>query len=112
MSVNFSDENIVILTAVPDLLTAKRIAHNTVEHYQAACAHILPQGLSVFMWEGVLHAEQEHQIILKTTKLKQQACIDEIRKAHPYEVPEIIVLPITAGLPEYLAWLQKSTEHV
>ncbi|AIL33355.1 divalent-cation tolerance protein CutA [Basilea psittacipulmonis] len=98
---------VLIMTAVPDLLTAKRIAHQTVEHGMAACAHISPAGLSVYMWEGKLQAESEMQLLIKTTQAKQEACVQEIKLAHPYEIPEIVVMPIVGGLPEYLSWVAK-----
>ncbi|MBH0177741.1 MAG: divalent-cation tolerance protein CutA [Nitrospira sp.] len=81
----------------------------TVGSHQAACATTIPLVHSTYWWEGKLVKEQETMILLKTTAEKFQALQETIKKTHSYKVPEIIALPVTAGLPQYLEWVREET---
>ncbi|WP_197703486.1 divalent-cation tolerance protein CutA [Sulfurifustis variabilis] len=93
------------LTTVPDRETAERIAHALVEERLAACVNLLPAMQSVYRWKGKTQTATEHLLIIKTRTADYPAVERRIRALHPYELPEVITVPIVAGLPAYLAWL-------
>ena len=100
---------ILILSTVPDAETAERIASVLVEAKLAACVNILPAVRSVYRWRGAVEKAEENQLLIKTTAARYREVEEAIRAHHPYEVPEIIALPVTGGLPAYLQWLTDET---
>lgn len=101
----------LILNTCPDQNTAMQIAESLVRDNLAACVNILPAGLSVYRWQGKIESAEEHLLIIKThsdlyTKVEQS-----ILQLHPYELPEIIAVPITRGLPAYLDWLAENVNQ-
>lgn len=102
---------ILVLTTSPGSITAKKLANELVETGAAACVNILPKVHSVFRWKNTIEQEDEYLLFIKTAAAKYEAVEQVIRAYHPYELPEIISLPITGGLPQYLAWLEQSTTH-
>lgn len=86
----------------------KKIARHLVERRLAACVNIVGVE-SVYRWEGKVEEDKEALLIAKTKADKVQELIEEVRKIHPYKLPEIIVVPITQGLREYLAWVEQET---
>ncbi len=103
-----NSDYLLVMTTTPGSITAKKVANELVEKNVAACVQVLPQAYSVFRWKGRIEHEEEHLLIIKTSAASYQAVEDTIKTQHPYEVPEIIALPITGGLPEYLAWLDQT----
>ena len=99
-----SDHTIVLCTC-PDKETAKKLAHLLVSKKLAACVNILPGVTSVYTWEDKIESTQEHLLLIKTRQTQYQALEALLFKHHPYEVPEIIAVPIGRGLPEYLEWV-------
>jgi periplasmic divalent cation tolerance protein len=100
----------IIKATFPDMDSAKRVAKLLVEERLAACSQLFPIE-SVYLWQGKVCDEREVMVFIKTkTKLfdKVAAVIGE---NHTYEVPEIVQLPITGGLPEYLNWIEDCTEN-
>ncbi len=95
----------IILCTCPDKDTAKKLAHLLVTKQLAACVNILPSITSVYSWEGKIESVQEHLLLIKSSKANYQAIETTLFKHHPYEVPEIIAVPIERGLPEYLDWI-------
>ena len=95
----------IILCTCPDKNTAKKLAHLLITKKLAACVNILPGLLSIYSWEEQIESVQEHLLLIKTTKDNYQAIETLLFKNHPYEVPEIIAVPIERGLPEYLEWI-------
>lgn len=95
----------IILCTCPDKDTAEKIAHLLVTGQLAACVNILPGILSVYTWQGQVESAQEHLLLVKSHKDHYQSLEKAIRDNHPYEIPEIIAVPIEAGLPEYLNWI-------
>jgi periplasmic divalent cation tolerance protein len=88
----------------------KQCAHDLIEQKFAACVNILPLMTSVYMWKGQIETAQEHLLIIKA-QANQYATIENwLKNKHPYDVPEIIALPIVQGLPDYLNWI--SSCHV
>lgn len=95
----------IVLCTCPDLKTANNIATALVEEGLAACVNIQPSMTSVYRWKGKTETASENQMIIKSL-VEQYADIEKrIVELHPYELPEIIAVPIIAGLEPYLAWL-------
>jgi len=95
----------IVLTACPDKACAERIARALVEEGLAACVNILPPMRSIYRWKGKVGDATEQLLVIKSTVARFPAIRDRLRTLHPYELPEIIAVPIADGLPEYLAWL-------
>jgi periplasmic divalent cation tolerance protein len=100
---------LLVLTNVPDRAAAERLADALVEKHVAACINILAPCRSVFRWQGALQHEEEHPVLIKTTREAYAALEAEIRAQHPYELPEIIAVPIERGLPASLDWVADET---
>jgi len=95
----------IVLTSCPDEACAERIARTLVEEGLAACVNILPPMRSIYRWKGKIEAASEQLLVIKSAVARFPALCDRLRALHPYELPEIIAVPIADGLPEYLAWL-------
>lgn len=98
-------ERIVCLITAPTYEEAEKISSLLVEKRLAACCTIIRGVVSIYQWEGKTNKTEECQIIAKTTAEKLPALVTETKKAHSYDMPEIIALPIVGGLPSYLDWL-------
>ena len=96
---------IVVLCAVGTAEDAERIAGLVVERGLAACVNVLPGVLSVYRWKGKLEKDEERLLVIKTRYERFEALREAIVSAHPYETPEVIAVPIVAGHPPYLEWL-------
>jgi periplasmic divalent cation tolerance protein len=105
-----SPEIIVVFTNLPDRATAERIADALVTEGVAACINILAGCTSVYRWEGKLNHTDEVPLLIKTTRGSYPRLEAVLRKLHPYELPEIVALPVSAGLPQYLNWVRQETE--
>jgi len=103
---------LLVLTNLPDRETAERLAGALIEQRVAACVNILAPCLSVYRWNGAVQREEEHPVLIKTTAERYPALEAAIRAAHPYELPEIIAVPIERGLPAYLAWVDAETKNL
>ncbi len=88
---------------------ARRIADLLVEKRLAACVQIVGPITSVYRWKGQVESAREWQCQIKTRQSLLDDLFDAIRAAHPYEVPEIVALPIVAGSRDYLTWLEEQT---
>jgi periplasmic divalent cation tolerance protein len=100
---------VVCLVTIDDIDKAAHIAHELVEKRLVACVNIVSGIRSIYSWQGRVCDEKESLMIMKTRRelfLELQAAVKEL---HPYEVPEIISLPIDQGFPEYLRWIDEST---
>lgn len=103
------DAVVLVLSNAPDELLAKRIAHYVVEEGLVACANLGATSLSMYRWQGQLHGETEVPLQFKTTVRRVDALIERIVSLHPYEVPEVLVVPVLAGLSCYIKWVQDET---
>jgi len=103
---------LLVLTNLPDRETAERLAGVLVEQRLAACVNILAPCGSVYRWKGAVQREEEHPVLIKTTAERYPALEAAIRAAHPYELPEIIAVPIERGLPAFLAWVDAETKNL
>jgi periplasmic divalent cation tolerance protein len=102
-------ESLLILTNCPDEASANQIALAVVEARLAACVNILPRMQSIYRWQGTVESASEIPLLIKSTAATYPALEKCITELHPYDVPEIIALPITQGLPAYLNWLSAET---
>jgi len=84
---------------------AERLASGLVENRLAACVNVLPEIRSIYRWQGELNRDSEVLIMVKTTRSGFAALQDWLQENHPYEVPEILALPVSAGAENYLNWL-------
>jgi len=96
---------LVVLVTTPDVEAAAGLARALVEARLAACGNVVPGLRSIYRWEGRVHDEPEALLILKTTRARFEALRDEVLRRHPYQVPEVLALPVEAGSAPYLAWL-------
>lgn len=99
---------IVVITTTENEQDAERLATLLVERELAACVQILPSITSVYRWQGKLEKAAENLLLIKTTRAAYPELETAIRENHSYQTPEIIALPVEAGLDGYLNWLQAS----
>ena len=99
--------SVVVLCTAPDEATAQDLAAKVLAEKLAACATLIPGATSLY-WEGKLEQEYEVQMILKPTVSHQQALLECLKSHHPYQTPELLVLPVTHGDTDYLSWLNAS----
>jgi periplasmic divalent cation tolerance protein len=100
-----ADEIVLALSTFPDEETARQIAKQLVTENFAACANILAEIDSIYRWQGKVEKGREVVVFFKTAENRRAAFQEKLRALHPYEVPEIIFIPVTTGLPEYLRWV-------
>ena len=100
---------LLVIANCPDEACANRIALAVVEAGLAACVNLLPRVQSVYRWQGAIESASEVPLLIKTTAGRYGELETAIRELHPYDVPEIIALPIAQGLPAYLDWLAAET---
>ena len=100
---------LLVLTNLPDRATAEKLAGVLIDQRLAACVNILAPCRSVYRWKGAVQHDEEHPMLIKTTAERYPALEQALRAAHPYELPEIIAVPIERGLPQYLAWVAGET---
>jgi len=101
---------LVVLTNLPDRQSAEDLARFLVEDQLAGCVNVLSSCRSIYRWKGEVEETDEVPLLIKTTEARYAALEAAICARHPYEVPEIIALPVTHGLPDYLAWLTAETQ--
>jgi len=98
----------LVLTTVKNRAEAKRLSEKLVSEKLAACVSVLPSVSSTYRWRGELERARENLLLIKTSDEKLDRLIPRIKELHSYEVPEVLVVPIERGLPEYLKWLEES----
>lgn len=102
-------ENILLaLSTFPDADTARQISDQLVTDRFAACANILPSVESIYRWKDNIESGNESLVLFKLSEERQSAFQDKLRSLHPYDVPEIIFVPVAGGLPEYLQWVSEN----
>ncbi|MBY4898351.1 divalent-cation tolerance protein CutA [Cupriavidus sp. AU9028] len=100
------DDVLLVLTTVPDADTAATVARALLEARVAACVNRLAACESHYWWQGKLESASEWPLLIKTTRGRYLALEQALRAVHPYEVPELIAVPVLAGLPAYLGWVR------
>ena len=104
------DKYIMIMTTCPDMPAAEKIANQLVDKRLAACVQIVPGVKSFFHWQGKVENAAEHLLLIKTVSDKYTEIEGIIISLHSYEVPEIITVPVTTGLRDYLTWIDDNTK--
>lgn len=100
---------IVVITNLPDEASARALAASLVASRLAACVNILAPCRSIYRWNGALEAATEVPLLIKASRDAYGALEAAIVAVHPYEIPEIIALPVAFGLPAYLGWVRDET---
>lgn len=95
----------IVLCTVPDQETGEQIASALVTEHLAACVNIIPGITSIYRWKGALEQDQEALLLIKTGYGSWQLLQERIRELHPYELPEIIAVPIDSGQTDYIKWI-------
>jgi periplasmic divalent cation tolerance protein len=98
-------DHIIVLTTLPGADAARTFVRRMVEERVAACGTVLPAGSSLYWWQGAIEEATEVQVILKTRRDRFAALSAAARRHHPYDVPELLALPVVDGLPAYLEWV-------
>ncbi len=106
------DEVLLVLTNLPDRDSAQRIAHSLIENHAAACVNIMAECNSVYRWQGGVESASEIPLLIKTTRSAYPRVQELIQSQHPYELPEIIAVSCTAGLPAYLQWVTQEASSI
>ena len=101
---------LVILCTFPDKDTAQRIGRILVEEGLAACVNVLPNVQSIYRWEGKVEAAEEVLTLMKTAERTYARLETRLKELHPYEVPEIIALPVERAEAAYAKWVQEITD--
>ena len=102
-------EAILVISNLPNRESAEKLAHLLVEQRLAACVNVLAPCTSVYRWQGIVETATEVPVLIKTTLERYPALESAIRANHPYELPEIIAVSLSTGLPAYLEWLKTET---
>ncbi|MBE0615026.1 MAG: divalent-cation tolerance protein CutA [Burkholderiales bacterium] len=102
-------DGLLVLTNMPDRAGAEKLAAILIEQRLAACVNILAACESVYRWQGEIQHDAEHPLLIKTTQDRYAELEAAIRANHPYELPEIIAVPVVRGLPAYLSWVLSET---
>ena len=102
-------ETILVISNLPDQESAQQLAAILIEQRLAACVNVQSPCISVYRWQGQVETATEVPVFIKTTREHYAALEQAIKANHPYELPEIIAVPLVAGLPAYLEWVRTET---
>jgi periplasmic divalent cation tolerance protein len=100
---------VVAHCSCPDAEVAARIARALVDERLAACVQALPGVTSTYRWQGEVQVDAETLLLIKTTRARIEALMARVAELHPYDTPELLVLEVVDGAPDYLAWLEAAT---
>ncbi len=103
-----TDVRVVLVTA-PTVEVAVELARGAVEAGLAACGNLVPGIRSIYAWNGSIHDDAEVLVVFKTTAARVAALTAQVAEAHPYDCPEVLALPVTAGHGPYLDWVSSQT---
>jgi len=104
-----SQQTLLVISNLPDRATAETVAAALVQRQAAACVNVMAPCLSVYRWQGAVEQSEEIPVFIKTTIDRYELVERVIRELHPYELPEIIAVPIDRGLAGYLEWVVNET---
>jgi periplasmic divalent cation tolerance protein len=104
-------ELFLALTTAPDPETARRLGHALVEEKLVACANLVPGLSSIYRWKGEVQNDAEVLLLLKTQRSRLPRLKERLPELHPYEVPELLALPIADGLASYYQWVVEETSE-
>ena len=101
----------VVMITAPDADTGRRLAHALVSEGLAACVNLVPGIRSIYRWEGEVREEEEVLLLAKTRSDRCAALAARVRDLHPYDLPEVVVLPASGGSRDYLEWVIAETSE-
>lgn len=104
-------DKLLIYCTCPDRATADRIAGQLVERQLAACVSIITGATSLYMWQGKLEKTEECLLLIKSRRQRYAELEQTLLSLHPYELPEILAVPVEQGLPAYLHWIDECTQQ-
>lgn len=104
------NEPLLLITTLDDADLAREIGRELVRQRLAACVNVIPGATSIYLWEGELCEENEFLLLIKSHAECYEALEECLQDLHPYELPEIIAVPITHGLEAYLNWIEDCTQ--
>lgn len=102
-------DTVIILTTVPSVELGEQIGRALVEGGLAACVNVLPPMVSIYRWKGDIQRDTEYQLVIKTVRSRVDDVRDCVGEWHPYDLPELLVLPVEGGDPAFLAWVAASS---
>jgi len=102
-------DTLLVFTNLPDREAALELAHGLIERRLAACVNVLDGCTSVYRWKGDIEEADEVPVLVKTRTARYEELEAAIRELHPYELPEIVAVPVVRGLPDYLDWVGEET---
>lgn len=104
-----ADDVLIAYVTCPDADTAETIASALIEAHEAACVNIVPNLRSVYRWEGRVEIDNELLLLIKTTTTAIERVRERVLALHPDELPEVVAVPVTHGLSDYLQWVRDET---
>lgn len=103
------DEVLLVMSTLPDRESANTLARALIDSRLAACVSVLAPCVSIYRWQGAIEQADEVPVLIKTTARRYEQLESALRAGHPYELPEIIAVPVCQGLPGYLGWVAAET---
>ena len=103
-----SDLRVVFVTA-PEAAVGRQIAHSLVESHLAACVNLVPGVTSIYRWQDEIQEDSEVLLVIKTRESRCADLAERVAQLHPYDVPEVLTLPVNGGSETYLSWLRGET---
>ena len=103
------NDAVIVLTNLPDREAAVKLANELVAKKLAACVNVLSECTSVYRWKGTIENAREVPVLIKTRAARYAEVEATIRGLHPYELPEIVAVPVVRGCDDYLQWLADET---
>ena len=100
-----TEDLVLALVTAPDAEVAERIVRELVDEELAACGNIVPGVVSIYRWQGEVERAGEVLIVLKTTRARAGDVIARVPALHPYDVPEVLVVPVSGGYEPYVRWV-------
>lgn len=104
-------EVIMVFVTVPGARVGSRVSKGVLTSRLASCVSVIPRVRSMYWWEGKITQANEVMLVMKTTKSKYKKLERRIMELHPYQVPEIIAIPLVAGLPQYIEWVAREVAN-
>lgn len=104
------EDKVVVLITAPSEDAGQDIARTLLEQKLAACVNIVSPIASIYTWEGELCSDEEVLLVIKSTRVAFEQLAAAVQNVHPYDVPEIIALPVLAGTQDYLNWIDEVVE--
>lgn len=109
---NAPQDPLVVLTTLATAEAAHDLVRELVAARLVACGTVVPGVRSTYRWRDVITTDAEALVLLKTVQARWDALVEAVERRHPYDVPELLALPVGAGLPAYVAWLAAETAEV